>query len=388
MGEERQAATLIGLVFLIGLVGLLLTGGVPDSGQSFLSDLFLGDFYVESYRADVYLNATLDEHFVYSISSSGKYRMLYRSWKIPLSQQKQNSPYVSLLNVSPPQGTVPYMKDNVGTVTPLSGQAKNHKTEIAALAENNEAGCFQPQMFPAGKHPIGYLFQIHPFLECDQEFCHWNLRLADEHLPYRKFTITIHDPDSLMVSLYPHPKMEYRREGDAWIITGSSPKNDLLEVEMLLKPEASNRIPGFPHQVSNVGAKTLSAQSSGPDVLPFLQWLLVLFPFLIALIYYRFGKEKRYVVPRFLSTIPSKRKPWLVNMVFKGDCYDFDPDGFYATLPDMDRRGIIKIETTNGTKIILLDSRADDIDGYERKVLTFSRRTPGREASFQFKVLR
>jgi uncharacterized membrane protein len=87
MGEERQAAALIGLVFLVALVGLFLTGGIPGMGGSFAPGISLGDVYVDSYRADIYLNGTLEEQFVYDIGASGKYKMLYRSWKMPLSEQ-------------------------------------------------------------------------------------------------------------------------------------------------------------------------------------------------------------------------------------------------------------------------------------------------------------
>ncbi|MFA6373425.1 MAG: DUF2207 domain-containing protein, partial [Methanothrix sp.] len=172
MGEERQAAALIGLVFLVGLLGLFLTGGIPGLEGSFAPGISLGDVYVDSYKADIYLNGTLMEQFVYDIGASEKYKMLYRSWKMPLSKQSMNSPYVSLLEISPPQGTVPYMKDLDGKVTPLSSQAKNYTERIADLAEINEAGCLQPQMFSAGKYRIDYRFLIHPLLECDQEFCH------------------------------------------------------------------------------------------------------------------------------------------------------------------------------------------------------------------------
>ena len=143
-------------------------------------------------------------------------------------------------------------------MTPLSAQAKDYTEIIANLAETNEAGCLQPQMFSAGKYRIDYRFRIHPFLECDQEFCHWNLRLADDHLPYRQVSVYIHDPDNLLVQLFPHPKMDYRREGDTWVITGSSPKDKMIELEMLLRPEASRYIDGFPRQVTDVKGKTLS----------------------------------------------------------------------------------------------------------------------------------
>ncbi|MCX6677193.1 MAG: DUF2207 domain-containing protein [Methanothrix sp.] len=373
MGEERQAAVLIGLVFLVGLVGLFLTGGLPGMGGSFAPGISLGDVYVDSYRADIYLNGTLAEQFLYNIGASGKYKMLYRSWKMPLSEQSPNSPYISLLNVSPPQGTVPYMKDRAGNVTVLSAQGIGYAGRIADLAENNEAGCLQPQMFSTGEYRIDYRFLIHPFIECDQEFCHWNLRLADDHLPYRKVTIYIHDPDNLLVSLFPHPKMDYRRVGDAWVITGSSPKDKMIELEMLLRPEASRHIDGFPRQVSDVKGKTLSAQGSDYNMLLPLQALILLFPFALLAVYYRFGREKRYTVPKTLSYVPSKRKPWLVNLVFKGDAFDFDKDGFYATLLDLHRRNVVEIDSVTGTRVKLLTPEEMGEDDYERKVLNFLR---------------
>ena len=78
MNDERQAAAVIGLVILIGLVGLFLTGGVPGVKAFSEMSFNLGDVYVDNYRADIYLNGTLAEQFVYRIESSGKYRMLYR----------------------------------------------------------------------------------------------------------------------------------------------------------------------------------------------------------------------------------------------------------------------------------------------------------------------
>ncbi|MCU0638202.1 MAG: DUF2207 domain-containing protein [Methanothrix sp.] len=373
MGEERQAAALIALVFLVGLIGLFLTGGLPGMGGSFASDISLGDVYVDSYRADIYLNGTLAEQFVYDISASGKYKMLYRSWKMPLSQRRLNSPYVALLNISPPQGTVPYLKDLAGNVTVLSAKDNGYGERIFDLAENSEAGCLQPQMFSAGRYRIDYRFLIHPFLERDREFCHWNLRLADTHLPYRQAAIHIHDPEGLLVSLFPHPEMEYSRQGDAWVVTGSSPRDEVIEMEMLLRPEASSHIDGFLRQVPDVRGKTLSAQDSGFSPLPIIQTLVLIFPLILGVVYLRYGRERHYAVPGTLSRVPCKRKPWLVNLVFKGDAFDFDKNGFYATLLDLHRRGVLEIDSVTGTRIRMLKPLESGEDEYEGNVLNFLR---------------
>ncbi|WP_333655539.1 DUF2207 domain-containing protein, partial [Methanothrix soehngenii] len=237
MKEERQAAVLIGIVALIGLGGLYLTGGIPFLEEPFPAGLFLGDVYVDSYRADLYLNGTLAERFDYQVKSSGKYRMLYRNWKMPLSSQSLDTPYIEPLGVLPTSGAVPYVRDHNGTVQILSASGNRYNSEIASLALVNEAGGYYPQRFSTGQYQMEYLFRIHPYLECDQELCHWNLMLANEHLPYRQIAIYIHDPDELIVELFTHPQLRTQKEGEIWVITGGSPKDELIEVEMLLLPQ-------------------------------------------------------------------------------------------------------------------------------------------------------
>ena len=198
MNEERQALALIGLAFLVGVIGLFLTGGLPGV-KGFVE---AGDVYVDEYRADLYLNGTLEEQFVYRIKAPGKYRMLYRKWTMPLSTTNPSIPYIEPLKISSLQDFIPYFKERNGFVTVLSNQSK-YVGEIQSLAELNEAGVYEPQKFSSGTFKVDYLFRIHPFLECDQKFCHWNLMLADEHLPYRQASIYIHDPGNLAMHLSP-----------------------------------------------------------------------------------------------------------------------------------------------------------------------------------------
>ena len=216
--------------------------------------------YVQDYRADLYLDGTLDESFVYKINSADKYRMLYRNWKMPLSLDSLNEPFIRVLSVSGPSGSIPYVKGGTGEVWQLQGLG-NSKTEadIEKLAYNNEAGVYRQDRFPVGIYRTNYTFQIHPSLEVDEKHCHWNFRLADEHLPYRHFTIAIHDPSDLVDKLFPYPATQIRKEADAWIMEGSSPKDGLLEVEMLLKANATSRIEGFPKSVFDVEGKTMAA---------------------------------------------------------------------------------------------------------------------------------
>ncbi len=384
MSETRQITIVIASVFLIGLLGLLLTGGLPGVNVGIPSGSVIAgkDVYVDSYSADLYLNGTLKERFIYNINTAGKYRMLYRSWTtLPVSLQNLSRPYVEPIGIIPLAGTIPYIKDQSKrvTITAKNAASQTAVSDIGSLAEPNEVGCYNPQRFGSGSYQIDYLFRIHPPLEYDSENCHWNMAFADKHLPYRQATITIHDPENLIVQLFPHMPFDAKKEGDSWVMIGSSPENGLLEAEMLLRPEAKEAIDGFPKQVANVREKTLEAQQPGfgSYLLFVLRTLVLLFPLALALFYFKFGKEKKFTVPSTLSYVPHRRKPWLVNMVFKGDAFDFDENGFYATILDLHERGVIEIDSNAGLKIRLLkdvdatDAAKNEYDDYERNVLSF-----------------
>lgn len=219
-----------------------------------------GDVYVENYRADLYMNGTLEENFVYEIKESGKYRMLYRNWEAPLSQERLDSPYIEPVRIASPLGTIPYAKDVQSRVKILSTTSYTGYTdEIASLAQRNEVGGYKPERFEAGRYEIGYVFKLHPSLECDEKYCHLNLKLMEKHLPYKHITIAIHDPEGFVSQIFTHPRMDTRKEEDTFTIEGVSPEN--LEIEMLLKPEIANIMVGYPQNVPDVEGKTISANS-------------------------------------------------------------------------------------------------------------------------------
>ena len=201
---------------------------------------------------------------------------------------------------------------------------------------------------------MNYVFRLHPPLECDKEYCHLNLKLADEHLPYNNVMIIVHDPQGYVSQLFEHSLMDVKKEGDTWIVRGVSQKDTLFEIEMLLDPAISGEMEGFPNPISDVKEKTLQANSKYSifSQLSFaLKAMVFLFPVLLAFIYYKFGREKSFTVPKFLSFVPRNRKPWLVNLVFRKDPFDYDENGFYATLLDLHKREIIKIETGGEKKL-------------------------------------
>ena len=223
------------------------------------------------------------------------------------------------------------------------------------------------------------MFEIHPPIETDEDVAHLNLKLAERHIPYRNVEIVFKDADYIE-KVYPHPPhLKVSKNGPNIIITGSSQRNQLLEVELLMEREAVEMIEGFPSGVDNVRQRTVDAnrwliiQNYVGLILRYgTSGLAVMMPFLLVGLYFTYGKEKEYTVPNYLSTAPNEnRKPWVVNQIFEGTPVDYDDNGFYATLLDLEMRKKIVFEekTRGGLLIKILDRNVQD--QYERKVLDF-----------------
>ncbi|HIH87897.1 TPA: DUF2207 domain-containing protein, partial [Candidatus Bathyarchaeota archaeon] len=171
------------------------------------------------------------------------------------------------------------------------------------------------------------------------------------------------------------PSLKVSREGNTIVISGSAAEDEMLEVELLMVPD-SHEWDGFPSPVANVKATTESAnfwyslQYYAATWLGYAGYVVVFaVPLFLYYLWTRHGREEDATVPTYLSTVPNrKRKPWLVNLVFRKDVFDFDEDGFYATLLDLHMRKKIKLEPReSGMKIRVLDSAVDE--GYEKKVM-------------------
>ena len=111
-------------------------------------------------------------------------------------------------------------------------------------------------------------------------------------------------------------------------------------------PGGLGQIPGIRHEVPGLAGST--GWGNFWYNLPYwVAWFLndlgkaavLLVPFLFIVIYNRYGREKQFTVPAYLSTVPNPAlKPWQVNLLFKDAAIEFDQDGFYATLLDLHRR--------------------------------------------------
>lgn len=369
MREEKQLIVLFTAIFIIGIAGYLAADYIPYSR----------DLVVESYNATFSPGGYLTETYLYNVGISGRYSMLFRVWKAPLiapDGEDLDRPHIKISNINCPEGTTPYIKDNAGIVWSTD---ESIKRVIGEKAYDNEAGCYFSGMYREGVYTISTSYWIYPPLECDDSICRLNLVLADEHIPYRKVEIIM--PDTGIVKVFPHPPdFDVSKSSERFVISGKSPENGLIEVEMLMKTAEEIK---FFTKLKGVEGKTVSFNSWYSNIyllLSALKYILLPvilgFPAVLYFIYRMYGTEKEFTVPEYLSFVPVKRKPWFVNLVFRKDAFDFDENGFYATLLDMQKREYVKIETIidkkkKEVKITLLKPPEEAHDPYEKDVLLF-----------------
>jgi uncharacterized membrane protein len=371
MGEQKQILQLSVIVLFIGLVGVV--------GLYFYRSTSQNIDVVESYVATLYPDGKFDETFNYKLSSRDT-AMLYRNWDDTLSLKPlSGTGYIIPLSINPPPGTVAYVKDINGVVTVMSGSADAYaRSEIARLAYDNEAGCYGAQDFQPGAYTISYSFKLFLPIESDSSYDHLNFQLARVHIPYKNVRIVLPDAE-YVTEIYPHPpSMTVLREGNQIVIIGSAAENELVEVEMLMKPGAHQIQTGYASQVPNVEGLTRNANFwyslyyNGSVWLGYAGTLLAMTsPLILYWLFSLYGKETDVTVPEYLSFVPNpERRPWLVNAVFRKNVGDFDENGFYSTLLDLHTRKKIRIEPREGgMKIQLVDPTVDD--DYDKRVIGF-----------------
>jgi uncharacterized membrane protein len=199
MSETRQIAMVVAIGLILAVSGIAVSTTLGNVGLS-------GPAVVSKYEAHLFPDGTLNEDFTYVFTKGDTYRMLYRSWEVPVSFRAQNSPYIEPVSVTPPQGSVAYVKDQSGYVTIMTPGAVNPYVEmtIDSLAEYNEAGCYNAARFPVGQYNIDYTFKVFPPIEYDSNYDHLNLMLASIHIPYQNVMIVIENADYVS-SIYAHP---------------------------------------------------------------------------------------------------------------------------------------------------------------------------------------
>ena len=350
---------------------------------------------VDSYSVTLHPDGILDETYVYRIVSTDT-RFLFRFWDEAVVPSDSGYPsdqtHLELISITAPPETTAYLKDDKGRVTIYQGEDSQ---TIHSLAYYDEVGAFNPNYYSPGSYTVSFKYRLYFPVDSDGSFDHLNIQFAREHIPYSNVKIMFENVGTV-TTVYSHPlNLQVSRSGDDVTITGSSPENGLLEVEMLASSADSPwHYWGIIFPETNTKALTEYANQQyttqywtaySMNLLGKAAVLLV--PFLLLGLWFRFGREEDVTVPRYLSTVPNPdRKPWYVNLIYNKGMLKFDENGFYATMLDFDNRDKIKIspreeQVTGGTvadtstrsgsglRIQVLDTAVSD--EYERRVIAF-----------------
>lgn len=370
MGERQQIATVILISILLFFGGLFWLVLYPLDNYPYLS--------ADSYSADIDTNLTLHEQFLFNVTDENTFHYLYRSFDAPLTTESLQTPYIRYISGTSPKESVSYLKDWEGTVFfPDENDSSDIKKELSKNAENSEFGGYRQSYYPAGLHTLNLTTQWFPPVEYDEQWYHLNLLLASKHAPYESLRVTF--PAEGVATLYPHPaRLLVTKENDQYVVTGSVRGNEILGLEILMYPEVGKNLPGFFTFVSDVQQKTIHANTENEDlshlriILDAFGILAALFtPLILLLFYLIFGREKKVLVPQFLSTIPNpSRKPWQVNHLFSGDSIAGDEHALYATILDFARQKMIRMQQEDsGIRLEVLSDNTED--PYEKETISF-----------------
>ena len=214
MSERKQIISLVIISLLVAAGLILLAGALPG--------VIEGDLVVGHYNAVLTENGTLSERYDFVVKNSGEYRMLFRFWEAPLLTTSSDKPYIQFVSLTNPPGTTGYIKDAGSSVIIVgNGGDPTQKGKIQQLAELNEMGLFKPTYFDAGTYTLETVVVVHPPIEYDNTDAHLNIKLVDQHVPYRDIRIVI--PGRYVTEVYPHPShLAVERSGDQIVVTGSA----------------------------------------------------------------------------------------------------------------------------------------------------------------------
>ena len=395
MSEIKPLLKVVVVSLAIGILAFLLVWFLNPGGND-------GKLSVDRYQATLSADGKLTETYTYDVGEDNRYTMLYRTWEAPVSTSVLSGNSVQVLDFGTPPGMVGYVKDTTGNFD-ISGE-KTDPSVVNAMkkrAGNNEVGFFKPDGFlEKGTYTFTTVYQLHPPVTYDDQWTSVNLRLAGapyfdcvthgsstscnlagpNHVPYNTVRITIPAAYAERMHVYPL-NLKTEKNGDTVEITGSLAGNENLALEFLLPNEQAGqlrKISGSATPESNLPGATDSAYSwyvihytlsSGLKTAGMAGVLAV--PFILLLLYARSGREKKFVVPHYLSTMPrSELKAWQVNFLIRHDAAMLDKDALYATLLDLQRRKMISITEKPDQKhleIRVLSKVSED--PYEQRVL-------------------
>ncbi|MCX8096392.1 MAG: DUF2207 domain-containing protein [Spirochaetes bacterium] len=439
MREGKSIFALLLLLLFIAVVSLIVGSNL------FNISLFFSDLYISSYQCEINISKTniinselisLGIHEEYQFAVEGNKKMLFRYWEVPLIYNREidklsgfnsKEESVILLDLESKSG-IPYVKDNKGNVylERIINQRSSYVLsqhlvgEIIRDALTNEVGIVSKnnlnrdthnlQYFDKGEHSLKINYLAYFKYRTDKNNSHVNIMLANQHIPYKKVRIVIKDNEEVISEVYPHLsskpflstlflankeltqtlssllKFPFRKEGNTYIIEGISPEDKTVGVEILMRQvpilgiEEKTTGVAFNTKLFNTFESILYWTKVSIDLI--ITLVIILLPFYVLLIYLKHGKEKFTLVPEYISFIPNEnRKPWVVNGIFVGIPEKTNRDGFFATLWDLERRGVLSIDEEG---ITIKNSEDKDLDKYEKDLISFlTRYSTGKR--FEFK---
>jgi uncharacterized membrane protein len=373
MSEEKELFKYIAIGYVLSITLFFFLNNIFDLR------LLFEDLYIDKYRAEITIdkNLKLAEYIDFHVDENEKFKMLFRYFEAPLTyKEKLKKPFIELKNITGEQEV--YMKDYKGKVHFVNDDYLT--SYIEANAYNNEIGMINIHGFEAGNYKMKAFYRLYPPMHIDDKYTHLNFKFfGPNHVPYRNVEIYIHDPKNLILKIYPHiPSYKIEKKENGYLIKGNAYAG-IVEVEFLTKRYIFNT---FIKKTENIEEKVSNANLSYSyyrkifDTIKNLLYIATFsFPIWAYILYIKFGKEKNFTVPEFLSFVPNKKRtPYEVNLLFSGDASKTDLNAFLATLLDLHRKKKIQLSVEGYDLIIkVLDEKGDT--PYENKVLNFLKET-------------
>jgi len=190
-----------------------------------------------------------------------KFTMLNRNFDVPLVTKSIPEPHIEFLSINAPEGFVPYIRDNRGTVSLLNGMiGTNAESKIKLKSYENEVGIYNARGFEPGIYTVVYNFRFHPPIEYDQSAVHLNIKLLDQntHPAYERIKIIV--PEKSVREIYFSPSLLIVKKNNNTIIaTGKLAENEALNFEVVLEKDTLETLSGFPIYTENITSKTEAA---------------------------------------------------------------------------------------------------------------------------------
>ena len=364
---------------VISLSVMIMLSGIAVFIVNYLPDILPSDYEITEYNAHLTTQGVLYENYTYVIHSSGKYHMLYRYWDTSLFYGKPFAVGIYLLNVSfnsENTHAIPYVKTGLDEVYVVGNVSydSNDVNYIARKANENEVGIYFPKGITSGKYTVGYVFLLYPVIEKGNDGYHLSLTLANKHKEYKNVQIEIPNKFEVLASPYLH-----KTESSTETILKGEVQDDLpVNIDLFFKNltnfshESIKNINGDIYsQVENVYSDEFVKYTISIDFLYVFYYITLGFPILYILFHYFVGRDKTVSVEEDIFYPPKKRRPWIVNLVFKNEGGRVDQSSvLMSTLLDFQKRGIIEI-STDGKIIKILKKYDESLDSYEKRGLFY-----------------